>query len=264
MDIAELQRDIHDVDHAAAQHGYLALVAHGRVNDLLDAMHVRGERSHDDTAARLVERTVEGRAHRALRRRMTLALRIRRIRHHHEHALVAEVGEAAEIRHLAIDWRIVELEVTRMHDHADRRLDGKAHGIGDGVVHADEANAEAADIDDVALHDRMQVARVHAVLFQAALQNAQRQARAIDRHVDLLQHIRQRADVILMTMREHDGLDLVFVLQQIGNIRNNEVDAQHIVLWEHQTRIDDEDFLVATDYRHVLADFPQTAQGDDL
>ncbi len=110
----------------------------------------------------------------------------------------------------------------------------------------------------------MQVARVHAVLFQAALQNAQRQARAIDRHVDLLQHIRQRADVILMAMREHDGLDLVFVLQQIGNIRNNEVDAQHIVLWEHQTRIDDEDFLVATDYRHVLADFPQTAQGDDL
>lgn len=44
----------------------MALVAHGRVDDLLDAVDVRRERRDDDAAARIVEGPVKGRAHRAL------------------------------------------------------------------------------------------------------------------------------------------------------------------------------------------------------
>ena len=151
-DIAELERDIDDIDHAAAKNGDMTLIAHGRVDDLLDAVNVRRERRDNNAAARVVERLVKSCTDRALRRRMAFALRIRRIGHEHEDAAVAEVREAAEVRHLAVNWRVVELEVTRVHNHADRRLDGKAHSIRNRVIDADEADAEAADVDDIALH----------------------------------------------------------------------------------------------------------------
>ena len=263
-DVAELQRDVDDVDHAAAEHGDVALVADGCVDDLLDAVDVRRERRDDDAAARIVESAVKCRTDRALRRRMALALRIRRIRHEHEDTAVAEVGEAAEVRHLAVNRRVVELEVARVHDHADRRLDGESDGIRNRVVDADEADAEAADVDDVALHDRMQVARVDAVLLETALEDAERQARAVDRHVDLLEDVRQRADVVLVAVRQHDGLDLVLVLDEVADIRDDEVDAEHVFIREHQSRIDDEDLIIHADDSHILADLPQTSEGDDL
>ena len=94
------------------------------------------------------------------------------------------------------------------------------------MVHADEADAEAADIDDIALHDGMEHRGVDAVLFETSLEDAERETRAVDRNADLLEHIRQRADMILMAMREHNGLDLVAVLEEIRNIRNHEMNIR--------------------------------------
>ena len=195
---------------------------------------------------------------------MALALRVRRVRHHHEHALVAELAEAAEIRHLAVNRRIVELEVARMHDHAERCLDGEADRIWNRMIHTDETDAEAADIDDVALHDGMEHRGVDAVLFETSLEDAEREARAVDRNADLLEHIRQRADMILMAVREHDGLDLVAVLEEIRDIRNHEIDAEHILLGEHQAGINEQDLILIADDRHILANLSQTAERNDL
>ena len=242
----------------------MALVAHSRVDDLLDAVDVRRERRDDDATARIVESAVKCRTDRTLRRRMALALRIRRIRHEHEDAAVAEVGEAAEVRHLAVNRRVVELEVARVHDHADRRLDGEADGVRDRVIDADEADTEAADIDDVALHDRVQVARVNAVLLEAALEDAERQARAVDRHIDFLEDVRQCADVILVAVRQHDGLDLILVLDEVADVRDDEVDAEHVLIREHQARINDENLVIHADDCHILADLPQASERDDL
>ena len=264
VDVAELERNVDDIDHAAAEHGHLALIAHRRVDDLLDAMDVRRERRDDDAAAAVVERLVERRTDRALARRMALALRVRRVSHHHEHALVAELRETAEIRHLAVNRRIVELEVARMHDHAERCLDGEADRIWNRMVHTDETDAEAADIDDVALHDGMEHRGVDAVLFETSLEDAEREARAVDRNADLLEHIRQRADMIFVAVCEHDGLDLVAVLEEIRDIRNHEIDAEHILLREHETGINEQDLILIADDRHILANLSQTAERNDL
>ena len=76
-DVAKLERDVDDVDHAAAEHGDVALVAHSRVDDLLDAVDVGGEGRDDDALLAALEEAVEGSSHGALAHRVAGALNVR-------------------------------------------------------------------------------------------------------------------------------------------------------------------------------------------
>ena len=264
VDIAQLHGDAHHVHHAAAQYGHPALIAHGGVDDLLDAMDIGGEGGHDDAALGPVESLVKGSPHRALAHGVAFALSVGAVCHHHQHALVAQLCEAAEVCHLAIYRRIIQLEVTGMDNHAHGSLDGEAYGIRNGMIDTDEAHAETTNVDDVPLHDRMQVAGVHPIFLKTPLQDAQGQAGTIHRHIDLLQQVRQGADMVLMAVSQHHSLDHIPVLDEVGDIRDNEIYPQHILLREHEAGIDDQNLIIYTNNGHVLADFPKSAQGNDL
>ncbi len=60
-------------------------------------------------------------------------------------ALVAQLGQAAEVGELAHHRRVVELEVAGVDDGADGRVDGVADGVGDAVRDAEGLDAEGAD-----------------------------------------------------------------------------------------------------------------------
>ncbi len=132
------------------------------------------------------------------------------------------------------------------------------------MVHADEADAEATDVYDISLHHGMQVARINSGLFQASLEYAERQARAIDRHIDMLQHIGQRSYMVLVPVCQHDGLYLVSILEQISDIGDYEIHPEHILFRKHKSGIYNQYLIIHADDCHVLADLPETAQGDDL
>ena len=59
------------------------------------------------------------------------------------------------------------------------------------------------------------------------------------------------------------ALDLCGVFAQIGEIGDHDIDPPHVVLGEHDPRVDDQDAVVVLEQGHVLADFPQTTEGDD-
>ena len=59
-------------------------------------------------------------------------------------------------------------------------------------------------------------------------------------------------------------LHLVPIFDQIGNIRDDEVDAEHILLGEHQPRVHNENLIIHTDGSHVLSDLAKTAKRYDL
>ena len=151
-----------------------------------------------------------------------------------------------------------------MNNHAHRRLDGESHRVWDAVIDAYEAHTEAADIHYVALRHRMKIAARYIVFLQPPRQYAERQLRAIDRHIEFLQHIRERPDMILMAMREHDGLHLVAIFHEICDVWNHEVNAKHVVLREHETSINQKNLVPISHDRHIFADFPQSAQGNNL
>ena len=262
--ISQLHRDVRDVDHAAPEDCHFAAIAHGGVDDLLDARDIRGEGGDDDASACAPKDAVEGDADGRFAGHRLDALGVRAVGEHEQDALVADFRECLEVREFSVDRRVVHLEIARVEDRADRRANGERHGIGDAVVHAHELDGETAETQLVARHDGMEVLRRDAAFLQAPLEYAERQRRAVNGHVDLCQDIRQGADVIFVAVREHDALDAVTVLQEIGDVRDDEVDAEHVLRREHQSCVDDEDVVAEAKNRHVLADFPESAQGDDL
>ena len=167
LHVAEVGRDLCDVFHAAARNGDLAPALRRGVHDLLDAVDVGGERRDDDALLAALEEAVEGPSHGALAHRVARALNVRRIRKQRKDALLAELAEAGEVDHLAVDGRRVDLEVARVDNGAKSRVDGESDRVRDGVVHVDELHAELAGLDGHAAFHRDDLRRFEkAVLFE--------------------------------------------------------------------------------------------------
>ena len=57
---------------------------------------------------------------------------------------------------LAVDRRLIDLEVAGVDDDAGRRVDGQRHAVGDAVRDADELDLERADGDALGRTHRRQ------------------------------------------------------------------------------------------------------------
>jgi hypothetical protein len=99
-----------------------------------------------------------------------------------------------------------------------------------------------------------------AMLFELFLDDGQRELRAVHRHVQLRQNVGNRADVIFVRVGQHDGADFIFVLLQVGDVRDDDVHAEQFLLREHQTGVDHDDVFAAAKRHHVHAKFAQSAQ----
>ena len=75
-----------------------------------------------------------------------------------------------------------------------------------------------------------------------------------------LQHIRQRADVVLVAVGDEEAAELLLVFRKIGDVRNDKVHAVHVVLGEAEAAVDDDHVLAVFQHGHVLADLIQTAE----
>ena len=76
-----------------------------------------------------------------------------------------------------------------------------------------------------------------AVLLQLVAHQADGQPGGIDRHIELPQQVGQAADVILVAVGDEQSLDAVLVLQHVGEIRDDQVDAEHFVIREHRAAV---------------------------
>ncbi len=77
------------------------------------------------------------------------------------------------------------------------------------------------------------------MLFELALDEGQRELCAVDRNVQLRENPRQTADVILMPVSQNDTANLVAVLRQITDIRDDDVHSQQLFFGKHQSGVDD-------------------------
>ena len=64
------------------------------------------------------------------------------------------------------------------------------------------------------------------------LDNPHSQLRGINRHIDLFKNIRQSADMVFMTVGDDTSYDLINIILNVGHIRNNQVNPQHIICRE--------------------------------
>ncbi len=64
-------------------------------------------------------------------------------------------------------------------------------------------------------------------------------------------------------MGDDDRLDVLGALAQVCEVRQHEVDPDHLGRREAQPHVDDDDAVVVLDDRHVLAYLPEPAEGQD-
>ncbi len=166
-----------------------------------------------------------------------------------------------QVEGLAVDRRLVHLEVAGVDDHAQRRAYRQRHAIDRAVRDVNEFHVEWADLHVPPGEHFAQVGLVQqAVLFQALAHQRQRELRAVDRHVQIAQNIRQRADVIFVPVRQHDGAHHVAVLLQVGDVGNDDVNAEQFGFREHHPGIDHHNVVSGAQSQHVHAELAKSAE----
>ena len=194
---------------------------------------------------------------------MPRTVHVRRVGAEAEDAPLAQLGELRVVRGLSINGARVQLEVPRVDDGPHGRLDGQADPVGDGMSHADGLDAERPQLDHVARLDGAKIGLLReAVLAEPVLHQRQRERRAVDRCVDLPQQVRQGADVVLVAVGEHHPPEGRPLGQKVGEVRDDPVDAQHLVVREHDAAVESDQVVPGLHQHHVEPDLAEAAQGD--
>src|SRR6266545_2919516 len=265
VQVPQVARDVDVFPEGAADQTNLSLVLERDVDRLLHPVNVRGERGAEDAPLALGDDLAEDLAHGLLRQRDAWALGVRGIAEQDVHAAVAKIGELAKVRTEAVHGRVVDLVVAGVDDPSAGRLEHYSDGIGNRVRHAHELGAVRADLNGFAL--RLDFEELGAfqepVLVELRLDEAQRQTGRPDlRNAHLAQEKRKRSGVILVPMCDDEGADVVFVVAQVAEVRQHEVDAEVLVTREGKAGVDHDDALVGFHDHHVLPDLAQAAERD--
>ena len=103
-----------------------------------------------------------------------------------------------------------------------------------------------------------------SVLFQLVFDIGQGEFRAPDGHVQFAQNPGQGADVVFVPVGQDDAAHPLPVFDQIGNIGDNNVDAQQFGFGKHQAGIDDDDVVTPANGHAVHSELAQAAQGHNV
>ena len=199
--------------HRAADEGDLAPAVDADVDRLLHAVHVRRERGDEDPALRLGK--IWRNASPTTRSDCVTPgpLGVRRVAEQQVDAAVAELREPADVGALAVDRRVVELVVAGVDDAPARRLEDDRGRVGDRVRHAhelDRGTGRAANGSSPGETSRSSASRRSPCSSSFDLTSPSVSRVATTTGISHLAHqVRQRADVILVAVREHDAADHV-------------------------------------------------------
>src|SRR6476661_4261305 len=262
-EVAELGRDAHVAHHRAADHGHLAARLLGRVEHLLDAVHVAAEAGDDDASLGMAEDLVDGGRDLELGRRETGDVGVGRVGEEEVDALLPEPGEGAQVGQATVQGQLVHLEVAGVQQRAGLGAHEDGERVGDRVVDGDELEVEDAELLALPLLDGHGV-RPDAVLLELGLHEREGQRGADDRDVALeLEQVGHRADVVLVAVREDDRHDVVEPVGDVAEVREDQVDSRVVVLGEEDAAVDDEQLAPGLEHGHVAADLAEPTERHD-
>src|SRR6266478_7815733 len=163
----------------------------------------------------------------------------------------------------AADWCVINFKIARVNDDADGCAYSQRHAVNRTVRHWNHFNFEWTDFDTPAGNHFAQRRRIEQTGFSDALfYQRQREPRSVNGNVQIAQNVRQRADVIFVAVSQNDGPYVLAILLQIGDVWNDQIDAQQFGLWKHHTGIDHDDVVAVAKRHHVHAELTETAEGN--
>src|SRR5579864_3176281 len=99
------------------------------------------------------------------------------------------------------------------------------------------------------------------MLFQFVFHQGQREFCAKDRDSQLRKHPGQSADVVFMSVGQHNPADFIAVLQEISNVRDNDIDPEQFGFREHQAGVDNDNVVTIAHGHAVHSKFAEAAKG---
>ena len=247
-------------DAATEQHD-LAAGAARDVAEQAEAMDVRGEhRDHDRAGGALDERLEHG-ADVDLVAGRALGVDVRRVAHEERDAGVAELAQALGVEVLAVGRVVVELEVAGVDEQCRRRC-----VIASAVASAIECVTRMGSTWNeptsngvrgrVSMEARM---REDLVLAEPLADEAERVGRRPDGHVVPLEEVGERADVVLVAVRDDDAREALPEALERREIRVDDVDAEPAVV-ERDAAVDEQHVAALLDRHAVHADLAEAAE----
>jgi hypothetical protein len=256
--VSEALGDLGVLNHAASDKGDAAIELRRQIDEDLHPVDARRERRDDQLAAGAGEDFLEGFHDLELGAGEAAAIDVGAVGEQRQHAGGAELGEPVDVEVLAVNRRLVDLEVAGVDDDPRRGVNRDCHAIRHAVRDAYELDLERAHGDALARRYRYEHAAIEAVLLQLRLDQRQRQRRAVDRAGDERRDVGHPADVIFVPVRQDQRRGTALLLQ-IGEIRNDAVDAEQFGIGKHHTRIDDERGRSPGQREHVHSELAESA-----
>ena len=143
------------------------------------------------------------------------------------------------------------------------RADGHREGVGDRVVDGHELEVERAEADPVTLRDDRLRGVLQPVLAELGAEQGQGELGADQRDVGALaQQVGNRADVVLVTVGQHQRVDGIEPVPDGVEVGQDQVDAGVVLLREQHPAVDDEQAAVVLEDGHVAADLAETTESD--
>ena len=156
---------------------------------------------------------------------------------------------------------MVDLEVSRMENDADRRVYRKSERARYAVSDLYEFDVETADILRIAALNRDKFGRSYIVFLELVLKQRESKIAAVYLHVfkPVFDKIRHAADMVFVSVSEDDTFYFVYILVDIRKIGNYQIDARRIVSAEHTSAVHDEYVVAVLDRGHVFSYFSDAA-----
>ena len=263
LDVAEVARDVHVPAHRPTDDDDLAPGVDSDVDRLLHPVDVRCEARDEDPATADRDDLPERLADDALRAGEPCALGVRRVPEEQVDSAIAERGQAPDVGAQTVDRGVIELPVAAVEDEPGAGLDRDADGVRDRVRHADELELERPQLDRALLGVGLaQLRRAQqTVLVELRLHESEGQPGRPDLlHADLAHQERERADVVLVRVGQHNGADVL--VAQVAEVGEDHVDPEVLVTRERHPGVDDDDLVAELVDGHVLPHLAEPAERD--
>ena len=184
------------------------------------------------------------------------------VREERENAAVAPLRERVDVGALVGRRRGVDLEVAAREHHPGRRLDREGEAVEDAVRHPDGVHAEGADLHGLAGHERPQL-RLDTALLEPLAGEAEGEAAPVDGRRRGRERVGQRADVVLVAVREEDPAEPLRALGEVLEVGHDRVDPGHLGGREEHTGVEQQEVLLPLQHEGVEAELAEPAERDE-
>ncbi len=204
-------------------------------------------------------------AYRALGLRKAFSFRVCAVAHQGQNALFPDLGKTLQVNGVTKYRGVIHFKISCVDNNARRRINSQRSCILYAVICLDEFDTKTPQIDRLSEFDHLSSGGAeHIMLLQLMLNQPDCQLGRVDRDIDFPQDIRQSSDMILMSVCNNKPFYLVNVLLQICDVRDNQINSQHVVIRESQAAVHHNNTVFIFKGSNVHADLFEAAQRDNL